>query len=179
MAALFSQIPQTVLKNCRRQTPSGIRKGVKIHDSKKTYDEIVRETKKSIIEIIEPEEVSCLKVCDSTEKPDSQVYDFKEKSISETQEFVKPKETSDAIIQADTRPTFTSRGTQTCGALFTQSLRDHDAKGVLGKNEFAEVYKPMFKIPKGVSEPPLKLGLTLRGKKRKVFYPGSEDGDDA
>lgn len=76
--------------------------------------------------------------------------------------------TSDAVIQTDSA-CLVDRGTQTDASLF-----DYDKYCALleERSMISSVFKPVQLNRAG--DPPLKIGLSLRGKKRKVFYPTEE-----
>lgn len=94
-----------------------------------------------------------------------------ELSASEFEEVEeKPQElpdtrTSDAVVQTES-VRLIDRGTQTDASLF-----DYDKYCALleERSLTSSVFKPVQLNHHGC--PPLKIGLSLRGKKRKVFYP--------
>lgn len=88
------------------------------------------------------------------------------------------KSHSDAILQTDIKVKMVSQETQTDESMLTRPLNDNEQQRVNSQAYFA-----LYRIPKpragGVGGgPPLKIGLTLRGKKRKVFYPRRDSNLD-
>lgn len=82
---------------------------------------------------------------------------------------------SDAIIQTELVK-LVDRSTQTVESFLTRPLDDYDVQQANHLNQFNEsTHRVMsYRIPKH-RQPPLKVGLSKRGKKRQVFYPDLEN----
>lgn len=153
MDTLFSQVPTIVLNKHRP-------KNNKLRQQKKV----------SITEpSLEEKKFGSFKEEDDYDFKKDQDCDFKEdRDFDEEPQAIPIIGTSDAVIQTDP-PRLVDRSTQTDISLF-----DYDKYcSVLEERSLTSVFKPMqLNSPGG--DPPLKIGLSLRGKKRKVFYPDAD-----
>lgn len=70
------------------------------------------------------------------------------------------------------KPETRDMATQTYESLLNRPIECEESQRIQKQVQFAEMYKPMYSIPKKKGGlPPLKVGLSLGGKKRKVYYP--------
>lgn len=91
-------------------------------------------------------------------------------------EVVIKKQYSDAKVGTD-KPSCRSIETQTDESLITRPLSmTEDDMHRMNMHSFS----PITPIPRSRAgrQPPLRIGLTLRGKKRKVFYPNEDEDED-
>ena len=194
MAQLFSQIPSAVLNKINADEYTR-----KKRKTVKFYDDIFETESELIQENATSEQVTSSKgETDPSESPEKSVI-FKTDTITSckpqksalkiTEEIKSPsssplKETSDAILQADLSLKLIGVGTQTDESFFKtiaplglcSYCRQCRAQQANSLSHEANVFKPMYSIPKRAGEaPPLKIGLSLpKGKKRKVYYPDED-----
>lgn len=180
MSNLFSQIPAQVLNKVykssnKEDTSVAPKKKVKFFDQASALPEVIHEDSssteaESVIDIVDDDDKN-----DNNDKDDNEpTTNFKEESPRKRKV---PKECRDAIIQTETKTIeHKSIGTQTDESLRNRPLETtEDDMHRMNMQSFAPI-RPMPRRRAG-QEPPLRIGLTLRGKKRNVFYPGEEDED--
>lgn len=180
MSNLFSQIPLQVLNKVHGGiTDKGLKKKETPKRRVKFYDED-DEIKPQVCEESDSTDVSEIFIVDdNTNEAISSPQKTISRSIEPATSPNEPtssrietpvvKESLNAIVQTDAKST-RNIGTQTEEEwlLIMRSMNDPD----IHRNNM-QSYAPIMPIPKrkAGSEPPLRIGLTLRGKKRRVFYP--------
>ena len=155
--ALFSQIPANVLHRANVGRPVDRRKKIRFYEEINTTDD---ETD------IDTE--GCI-----NEPPTSS----DSSSGIKKQALLAEKDFSDAIIQVDIKARTVDQQTQTEESLITRPLSDNDQQRLNSNTYYATYSIPRARTKTG-REPPLKIGLTLRGKKRKVYYPDKGSDSD-
>lgn len=186
---LFSQIPTQVLTRIGKENFKKEQNLAKFYE-----DEIIEESDSEIdveknkdVVLIEPPEPAdknqdkgTKKVNKSDEKnqPNKKRVKYSDECpTSSSNQFVIEKTFSDASVQTDDLMLLRREAiVQTNETLLNRPISDYERHREQNGSHFADAYKPMYSIPKrqGKDVPPLKIGLTLRGRKRKVFYPGEE-----
>lgn len=84
----------------------------------------------------------------------------------------------DAIIQTDiieTKPLMLSRSTQTIESWLRMDAAYEEYRDKLKSDSLASNFNPMYSLNNSKPNAPLKIGLSLKGRKRKVFYPDEEE----
>lgn len=183
---LFSQIPTQVLSKLGKEN---IKKNP---SNAKFYADIIQEEKEPNTES-EEEQISNDKSTiqtidindDSTIIDGEDSYDKplkKKKLAHEYPTSSTDKTFSDAMVQTDDLDLFKRDACVQTMESSINKLRksDYDLHRDQSNTHFGDTYKPIYSLPKrqGENAPPLKIGLTLRGRKRKVYYPGLEEDNE-
>lgn len=164
MANLFSQIPAQVLNKVYNfsdeDTSVAPKKKVRFYEKDRVYPKVIHEDSSTDAE-------SVINIDDSFDEPTT---NFKEAPKKLEVQY------RDAIVGTETvKVECRTIGTQTDESLRTRPLDvTEDDMHRMNMQSYAPI-RPMPRRRVGCKEPPLRIGLTLRGKKRKVFYPGEED----
>lgn len=179
MPPLFSQIPVQVLNKVKHASISDkqvvSKKKVKFYEDQEVRSKKSREDRENEYLFVEIERDSNIKTDDEKSCLSFQDITVEDVSDEPTSSYVdKPIipqiEQLDAIIQTEPIKYF-ERASQTDESFITRPLSSTD-------NDMhrlnMQTYAPIMPIPRRIPgrEPPLRIGLTLRGKKRNVFYPG-------
>lgn len=152
MDTVFSQVPTIILNKHRPKN-----------------NKLKQQKRVSIIEpSLEERKSGSFKRDDYDFKKDQDCHFEEDQDFDEEPQAIPIIGASDAVIQTDP-PSLVDRSTQTDISLF-----DYDKYcAALEERSLTSVFKPMqLNSPGG--GPPLKIGLSLRGKKRKVFYPDAD-----
>lgn len=188
-SSLFSQIPSHVLRRAnvegrtlRGREPkkpqlitaknSSKRKRIEDENSDSSDTDTV-EIDVQDVSTNEPESVGEA-LPDSVTESVNESYSVEIKS-TETTDQGNNQECQDAIVQTDFKVQTVSQSTQTDETMMNMQFGDND------QQRFNQAFFTMYAIPKtrSASGPPLKIGLTLRGKKRRVFYPHNTNSVDS
>lgn len=168
MANLFSQIPVQVLNKARRGGVP-VREPVEEAPKKKVKFYQDKEVRSSEVESLSTTD-------EDTTSSDILVDDVNSSTndaSSDRVELLMSKECLNAVTQTE-KTKMREFGTQTEESLITRPLcsTDNDIQRLNMQS-----FSPITPMPrrKGGFEPPLRIGLTLRGKKRKVFYPDDDE----
>jgi hypothetical protein len=160
---LFSQIPPQVLNKvniCKLSDGSKVtpRKKVKFEITHSRHDDSSTDLENDIVDIEDDSNESTSSLVPPPQKSESR------------------KQYSDAVIQTSAVER-RSIATQTDESLITRPLNmSENDMHRQNMQSFAPI-TPIYKNRSG-REPPLRIGLTLRGKKRKVFYPDDDGAPD-
>lgn len=186
---LFSQIPTQVLSKLGKENFK------KEQNLAKFYEEEVIEESDSEVDVenekkkVEEQVVKASEILDNKPKriaKDNPSVQTNSKRVRYTDEcptsssnqFVVEKTFSDASVQTDDPSLFRREAiVQTNETLLNRPLSDYERHKEHNNSRFSDAYKPMYSLPKrqGKEVPPLRIGLTLRGRKRKVYYPNEEE----
>lgn len=182
---LLSQIPTQVLSKLGKKNIKKTPQIAKFYADESQEDkETDTEPEKDVVK----DEESVMRAIDADD--DSTIIDtensFAKKKFkysddyptSSNNQFLNEKTFSDAMVQTDDLYTFKFKR-DACVQTMDNRLRksDYEIHREQGNNHFGDAYKPIYSLPKrqGDDAPPLKIGLTLRGRKRKVYYPGLDE----
>lgn len=168
MAHLFSQIPQSVL-NKAGCGPAKSRQFQSDEQPRKKRVKFYADNEIRLAPVVEKVISSGEDDDDTLSLPEETIPN--EPTSSHTEPLNESTEHFDAITQTETK-SVQERGTQTEESLVTRPLNDNDIHRLN-----MQTYSPITAIPRYDKNgaPPLRIGLTLRGKKRKVYYPGDND----
>ena len=165
---LFSQIPAQVLNKVniykfRDSDDDGPKKKqVKFSiDKNSTRPKLINDDSSTDVE-------SDVNIEDSSDEPTSSP----QQAIREQEP---PKQYSDAKVQTEIK--YKSVMTQTDESLTTRPLSDDDVHR--GNMQTFSTIRPLPRNRPNSRLPPLRIGLSSRGKKRKVFYPNEENDSQA
>lgn len=184
---LFSQIPTQVLTKLGKENVKKTAQIAKFYadDSQEAKEidtesdiEVVNDGKSNTRTLDVKEDPTIVDTKNSFDRPAKKKVKYSDECTSSNNQLLE-KTFSDAIVQTDDQDIFKRDAcVQTIETSFNRLRKsDYEVHREQGNNHFGDAYKPMYSLPKrqGKDAPPLKIGLTLRGRKRKVYYPGLDE----
>lgn len=196
MEAIFSQIPQAILAKAINENNISLRKKARFNEDYEPYisDSLNLSNSQTFTTIINEEETSNetpefavpIIISKKTNQPIKSIIKPEVVALAQNDLGIKPtrdvsflpdssssqKLTLDAITQTGPGPVMISRHVQT-----DPMLTYDDYKRKMMRESMSSNADPVYSL-KNNNPPPLKVGLSLKGVKRKVYYPDEEEEEE-